>query len=288
MPTFNEREKHIALWTAEFGQRARHTIDTASIDAVLSRWLNADLAPSTVRNRRTALLHLWTKLDGKAAPNPVRGALMPSLPDPAARAIRYDQIEKILDAMPDVGQALPGKAREDASKTKARLAVIAYTGLPHSLLKRLTHESVNWQARTFTVPRRHKGKGVKTRTLPLTDRGVQALERFADLECWGNFSNSSMLKSWHRACEAVNVLPAPRVYDLRHSFTTEMYRQTGDPKATAAMLMHSEKSHMMDRYTVGGVELRLQLATKASIAVAPKKIVAENRGSDSGNAEKTA
>jgi integrase len=204
---------------------------------------------------------------------------MPDLGDPEDRAIDYSRIDTILAAMPDVGRGLAGKSRDAFSKTKARLALIAYTGLPHALLKRLTPESVNWQEGKVTVPRRHKGKGVKTRTLPLTDRGLQALEHFAELGCWGSFSNSSMLKSWHRACDAAGV-PRIRVYDLRHSFATKMYAQTGDPKATAAMLMHSEKSRMMDRYTVGGVDPRLQVATKAFNAAVPAlKIVAVNRGS---------
>jgi hypothetical protein len=140
MPTYKEREKHIDLWIAEFGARARHTIATSDIDAVLSRWLNAKLSPSTVRNRRTALMHLWNRLDGPDAQNGVRRALKPALPDAEARAISYEQILAILAAMPNVGQGLAGKARDDASKTKARLAVIAFTGLPHSLLKRLTPE----------------------------------------------------------------------------------------------------------------------------------------------------
>lgn len=120
VPTFKEREKHIALWTAEFGARARYTIGTADVDAVLSRWLNRGLSASTVRNRRTALLHLWNRLDGADAPNPVRRSLKPALADPEARAITYAQINAILQAMPDVGQGLAGKARDDASKTKAR------------------------------------------------------------------------------------------------------------------------------------------------------------------------
>ena len=128
--------------------------------------------------------------------------------------------------MPDVGQGLAGKARDSASKTKARLAVIAYTGLPHSLLKSLTREMIDWQGKGVTVPARRKGDA---------------------LDCWGAFSNSSMLKSFHRACVLAKVTPVPRVYDLRHSFATEMYRLTGDPKATAQLLMHSETSHMMDR-----------------------------------------
>ena len=79
MPTYKERVAHLALWCAEFGSRNRHSIETLEIDTVLSRWLEAGLQPSTVRNRRTALQALWTGLDGKAAPNPVREALMPEI-----------------------------------------------------------------------------------------------------------------------------------------------------------------------------------------------------------------
>src|SRR5262245_54996956 len=39
MPTYKERAQHIALWVAEFGPRARYTIETPEIDAVLNRWL---------------------------------------------------------------------------------------------------------------------------------------------------------------------------------------------------------------------------------------------------------
>ncbi|HXG54772.1 MAG TPA: tyrosine-type recombinase/integrase [Vicinamibacterales bacterium] len=269
MPTIKERRAHVALWIAEFGQRARHTIGTPDIDAVLNRWLLKGKAPSTVRNRRTALLHLWNRLDGPDAQNPVRRATKPRMAEPEARALTYDEIRKILAAMPDRGQGVKGKARDDASKTKARLAVIAYTGLPHSLLKRLRAADVDSERRTITVPARKKGKGVGSRVLPLTDAGAQAFERFAELECWGGFSNSSMMKSFHRACKTAGVREA-RVYDLRHSFATEMYRQTGDSKATAELLMHSPTSRMMDRYTLAGVAPRLLVAVKAFDAVNKK------------------
>lgn len=282
MPTFKERAQHIALWRAEFGGRARHSITTAEIDTVLARWLQQGKAPSTVRNRRTALLHLWNRLDGPDAPNPVRRALKPAMPEPEARAIPYGRIETILGAMPDVGQGRRGEARDDASKTKARLAVIAYTGLPQSLLKRLTADMVDWRAGTVTVPRRRKGKGAHGRTLKLTDAGLAALEHFAALDAWGPFSNSSMIKSFHRACDAAGV-PRCRVYDLRHSYATELYRRTGDPKATAEMLMHAPSSRMMDRYTIAGVEPRLKLAAGAfNRAVKAPKWLAVSAGSHDG------
>lgn len=288
MPTYKEREKHIGLWSAEFGARARYSITTADVDAVLSRWLNAKLSPSTVRNRRTALLHLWNRLDGADAPNPVRRSMKPAMPEPEARALTYGQIDAILKAMPDVGQGIAGKARDDASKTKARVAVIAFTGLPHALIKRLTPESVDWQLGTVTVPRRNKGKGTKSRTLKLTDAGLAALRHFAELECWGQFSNSSMIKSFQRACVAAGV-PKARVYDLRHSFATELYRRTGDPKATAEMLMHAPSSRMMDRYTLAGVEPRLRLAAGAfNRSVKAPEWLAESAGSGKPKSKKTA
>src|SRR5262245_57143025 len=205
MPTYKEREKHIALWVGEFGARARYTIESADIDAVLSRWLNEDFAPSTVRNRRTALLHLWNRLDGPDAPNPVRRAIKPKDGEPEARALSYNDIRRVLAALPDVGQGLKGQARNAGSKTAARLAVIAYVGLPHSLLKRLQPEDVNWQAATLYAPARRKGKGTRRKELPLTADGLEALERFAALECWGSFSNSSLYKSFQRALVTVGL-----------------------------------------------------------------------------------
>ena len=185
----------------------------------MSRWLAAGLSPSAVRNRRTALYSLFSTLDaGNAvAVNPVKAALLPRLPEPRARALSYTTVAKILAAMPERGQG-----RDSASKTRARLMVIAYTGLPHSLLKRLRPEMVDWQGKALHVPARHKGAGVAARHLPLSDTAIDALKRFDALDCWGGFSNSSMLKSFRRACKAAKVIPAPRVYDLRHAFATEV------------------------------------------------------------------
>ena len=72
MPTFSERRKHIKLLTDKFRQRRRNTIATNEIDVLLNRWLDEErLASSTVKHRRTALLYLWHRLDGRYAVNPV-------------------------------------------------------------------------------------------------------------------------------------------------------------------------------------------------------------------------
>ena len=147
MPTFKEREKHIALWSAEFGARARHSITTADVDAVLSRWLQCEAVAVDGAEPSHGAAARLEPLDGPEAHEPGEAGPQARLPDPEARALSYVQIDGILAAMPDVGQGLAGKARDDASKTKARLAVIAYTGLPHSLIKRLTPDCGRLAAR---------------------------------------------------------------------------------------------------------------------------------------------
>ena len=185
--------------------------------------------------------------------------------------------------MPDVGQGRKGEARDDQSKTKARLRLIAYTGLPHKQIKQLRPQDVNLRAGTMIVSARRKGKGVERRSLLLTAEGLEALRHFADLECWGSFSNSSVWKSWRRACAAAGLTTTPRPYDLRHSFGTQMYVATGDTKAVSELMMHAPGSAVVHRYTMGGVAPRLRLAVGAfdeSLAKRPgRKRLAVTAGS---------
>jgi integrase len=124
---------------------------------VLENWRLQGLAASTVNHRRTALQHLWTVLNGRNNPNPVRDVPKQQEPEPAVRALPYTQIEAILAALPDVGQGLSGKARDGDSKTKARLRVMAYTGIPAAQLRRLKPEHIDWDAGTMRVSARRKG-----------------------------------------------------------------------------------------------------------------------------------
>jgi hypothetical protein len=43
---------------------------------------------------------------------------------------------------------------------------------------------------------------VGTNVQQLTEAGLAALHHFAELECWGSFSNSSMIKNFRPACKA--------------------------------------------------------------------------------------
>ena len=258
MPTYRERERTIHLWVAEFGARRRASITTEEVALVLQRWEQLGYAASTLNHRRGALLHLWSRLDGKTADNPVSRIPRYREPRPEPRGLSWTDVDRILAAMPDVGQALAGRVRDDASKTKARLAVVAFTGLTQNQLKRLRPEDVFWRESAVRAPARHKGKGASAQVLPVTRRGLEALVRFAELDCWGGFSNASLNKSFKRACSKVG-LSGKRAYDLRHTFGTEMYRRTHDPLVVQQLMLH-RSSETTQRYILGAGPDALQRA----------------------------
>lgn len=96
-----QRTTQLAWWCARVGDRPRGSLNAYELETALNELLAAGLAASTVKKYRTALYHLFTKLDGKNASNPLRDVPPPREPDPEPRAIPYDIIEAIFDAMPD-------------------------------------------------------------------------------------------------------------------------------------------------------------------------------------------
>ena len=121
----------------------------------------------------------------------------------------------------------------------------------------------------MVAPRR-KGHGTDRHRLPLSDQAVGALREFDALDCWGKFSNSSLWKTFQRACVTAKV-SGVRPYDLRHSFGTKVYAATGDPLAVQYLLMHSTQK-MTERYTQGAMNGRLRLAVGSfSKAIRPRK-----------------
>jgi integrase len=96
-----QRTTQLAWWCKQFGDRPRWSLTAVELETALNTLTAAGLTASTVQKYRTALYHLYTKLDGKSEPNPLRDVARPSNLDPLPRAIPYDIIEAIFDAMPD-------------------------------------------------------------------------------------------------------------------------------------------------------------------------------------------
>lgn len=209
------------------------------------------LSKGTVRKRRRTLQSLWVKLDGKQAANPVKGTTNPKEPKAEARGLTYVVLEQAIAAMPDHRSARPGTVtRRSLSKIRAR--VIAYTSIPPGLLKKIRPTDLQLTAGTVRIVPRNKGGGVEARTLPLTPEGLAAFRDFHAINAYGPFATESLNRSFKRGCKRIGLDPATvHLYDLRHSFGTELYRIKGDLATVARFMLHSEGSPITARYAKG-------------------------------------
>lgn len=198
-----ERAAKLAWWCRLFGDRRRGSLKSSEIETALNGLLAEGFSASYVKHYRTALFHLFTKLDGRNASNPLRDVPPPRQPDPLPRAMPYAVIDAIFDAMPDrrwgrkltdaqaaavrhaarqpganasaiareagisetmvrtIARSRRKPSRDALGKTKARLQVMAYVGLPPAQLMAVTPADVNWDEPSVLVLGRKKGGGTR-------------------------------------------------------------------------------------------------------------------------------
>lgn len=265
MPTYAQRVQHIEEWIAVFRDQPRETLTSAQITAQLHRWRTEPrilrtrakpgqppkeralvLSASAVNKRRAALMHLFSVLDGKSARNPVKDTPKFQEPAPAPRGIPFVQLKALFAAMP-------------ASASRARLMVMAYTGIPPAQIKLITEADVNFDARTVAVTGRRKGRGTAGRIVPLTPDGVRAFKAMQREDAWGPFTGPPLRRAFQRGCVAADIGSGFVPYDLRHAFGTEVYRRSGDIRATQLLMDHSSPT-LTHRYTVGAEDARVAAA----------------------------
>lgn len=222
MPTYSDRERQINAWIPGREKLARWRITPTMIRTQMQTWKAEGLANNTVNHRRTALSHLYTVLDGKNAYNPCRDVPLLPLPPPLKRGLPMTTVIKVLKQI-------------TGPKTRARLEVLAWTGIRPSELKRLTPELVDVRRGVALIP---TAKGGPPREIAFNLAGP-AWKRLVELEALGDFSNSSCRKALHLACTKAGVPPF-RVYDLRHSFLSDMRRHGADLSDVQAQAGHSD------------------------------------------------
>jgi len=288
MPSYATREWEIDVWVAVFGDRDRRTITTSAIDEQLQAFLNQGYSGSTVNKFRTALMSLWTKLDGRSAANPVRDALMFEEAGLQARGQSYDLLTRILDSIPEhYGRGVKGQkgSRGLGSESRARLEILAGTGMEPSQLKRMTEAHFSIRERWYVTPPRQKGSRRRRTPRPVIRKPMsaelaRAFQRFKDLGLVGNtFSTHSLRHTWERAIKRVErelrderdepdfTLPHIRLKDIRHSFGTALFEHVHKSKGERAaleivglMLDHAPGSPMTLRYSLGAVPSVLKRA----------------------------
>lgn len=247
MPTREQREQHIEEWIAIFGARDRAAIQPHEIQEALDG-MRTRLSAGSVNKRRTALMDLWTTLDGRHQANPVKATTVYDEPVPEPRAPALAKVLTILRAMPT--------RTEYARKCRARASVIAWTGWPHAILKQVQPDDLDLKARRAFVNRRRKGKGAAARWLPLLPEAVRALRAFHRVGAYGPFSNSSFHK---RVTAASTPHGKIRPYDLRHFFGTLIATITRDERAVQELMLLSTVEQAR-RYTAAATDPRVQAA----------------------------
>lgn len=257
-PGLEERTRHLDLWIAALGKSTiRATITRDDLARTLNGWRAAGLAADTCNKRRTALLALYHALDGKGGSNPVREIPKFRPPDPLPRGLAYDRIAKALKALP-------------LCKTRARLAVLAYTGMRAGQLMKLTPEHWDHRRHVLTVPGTTKGRGTKPYVIPLSPLATEALKDFDTLDAWGSFTCAPMARMWKKGAAKAKLPPDSVPYDLRHSFGTAIYRATGNLKAAKDLLGHSSL-RVTERYTLAAVPKHKVDAVRATFGKASGK-----------------
>lgn len=237
MPTYGQRARHLKTWIALLGDtRARSDIKPGELEAIYQDWLRAGLSPGEVRKRRGSLSTFYTRLDGRHAFNPAKASVPPREDRPKVRGIDHALAARIFALMPE-------------SKTKARLRVIAWTGLPPSIIQKITEGDLDLEAGTVRVHPRRKGAGAPARTLSLLPQAVDAFKAFHSFDAYGEFSEDAANANFKRAAKKLGVTGI-RLYDLRHGFATLLYRATQDLATTARFLLHST-TKMTERYAEG-------------------------------------
>jgi integrase len=250
--TYQQKAAHLELWLQALGRtRSRVSITATDLDRVMQGWLTTRTVPDyaagqrgrpsrpeglsagTIRKRRGTLRAMFSKLDGKQAVNVVRASEAPKEPKAELRGTDYETIARILGFMPE-------------SKSKRRVEVLAYTGLPPQILKTVERPHFREALGSLRVVPRRKGKGVEARTLPLTVRGLEALRRFDQQNAYGGFVTEKCNIAFQRACVKADVTGLT-LYDLRHSFGAQMYRVTRD-LATVARFLLLASTKMAERY----------------------------------------
>lgn len=273
----------LSHWVAVFGTRALNDIQPIEIRQQLALWRTEPtgararpFSPQTLRHQRRVLASVYTSANGKSGYNPVREVepIRVRYTDP--RGVDYALIEYILKLIPDRGRPLKGQARPRINHSKIRLRVMAYTGIPPALLRRIAAKDVDLVHGTVLIPQRAKGRGVEAGRVRLVPQAIEAWRTFAAAKLWGGFSVRALGGVWRRAVDRARRAwdaqeakagtfrpwPAPadfRAYDLRHSFGTWALAVTGDLAATGELLRHANPA-TTKRYTLGAVSARVDAA----------------------------
>lgn len=265
-PYVGQLAQRLSFWAdALDSTRPRTAITRDEIETIIQRLLRTYAEP-TVYHYRSALLTLFTTLDGVGAANPVKDTTCPKAWIPADHSIPFPKLAAIVAAMPDICYPKKGISRPSIAKLVGR--VVVHVGIRPADLHRIRRADVDWEAATLRWPASSKGKGVSARTVPLSTKGLEALRAFDAANAYGAFNPEAVSHSFKRAARRVDGQETPvHLYSGRHTLGADLYRETRDLATVGRMLNHAPGSRATAQYAQGA-NADVDRAAAASLSAA--------------------
>jgi integrase len=239
-------------WVTAAGAEPFLRLSRSRLQGIADDWRTAGLSANRASKRISALRVAWdTVAPDHALPHAIERVKRYGEPPVVTRGQPMDLIARVLEAVQDDRDTKSGKA---ASKSKARLRVLAWTGQPPARVMAIKPEHVRWTTKPpqlYVSPRR-KGTGSADAWIPLLPQAVAALKAFFAAGAAGTFQTSALARTFKRAvrkAQAVLVkqgrqddaarLKGLRVYDLRHSLLSSLADESEDIYAVAEYAGHA-------------------------------------------------
>lgn len=218
LASWKSRRSELDAWIAALGPKMnRARITEEQVRKAVSDWQHAGVAVRTCEHRVATLRHMFKTLDGSDVLTPCDRVKF-QLPETQPVYVPAALIQK-------VARTLPFK------DTRARLMVLATTGVRPSELMRTLPDDVNLKERIWII---RTAKGGTRPAMRLNDNMVAAWEAFIAAKAWGRYDTSTHAKRLYEAGWPEGVRP----YNARASFGMELSRQGADLADIQQILGH--------------------------------------------------
>jgi site-specific recombinase XerD len=232
-----ERRAHLRAWLPRLGRLRRFRITREHVQAHISRWAEAGVAPKTIWHRVQALRHLYRTLDGRRVVTPCDDVSLPALPRHVPVVVSPEVVRRVEAEL----RARERRGLLRDAKTRARFMVLATTGRRPSELMRAQPEDVDLERRVWAV---RDGKGGWSAGIYLNDDMLTAWRLFLAAQAWGSFNTGSFARCLRAAGWPSGVRP----YHLRHSIGLALSEHGADLADVAAFLGHTRTSTTRRHY----------------------------------------
>lgn len=265
---------YLGAWAMALGEvSSTRTLTEDRLQAVVTAWIDAGVAASSLKHRRRALAQCLEAQKDFETAKVVRGLKLPREPKTPPRGADMHVLHAIISGMDRDRSQRNHPGRGGAAfrnKAQARLLLWLWTGAEPATQQRLAPTDIDLTRGTITLPPRQKGEGVEGITLPFLGEAAAAAAAWLRAFAWGPFTARALGRAFHSAvrryiaaeAEAGRTVTLPADLTpkhLRHSFLSWLHEYCEDIDVVQKYAQHLHVS-TTQRYTKRVVDKRLAAA----------------------------